>query len=400
MVDAVRYVGLEVPSFHNNGLLDEPRAPPSAVGPMCCGGRTLLQCLFVTQARWHQLTKEYDLREEAVVGGGEPRRLTALVGRGPKPTVFAHAWAQTDLTIGHLVGEGGEADPLGDMCMMESADCRVGFRPTHRGGVPVAREASVGVDVLSLREGGEADPLGDMCPLGREGDLDVMDVLDREGDPDVTDVHRHGGGPVPRLVAHWLGSCEVSDPSWFHSSSADSSGPKGPMWAFFQQKLLHIVSFPEDAGAFVPAQGCERCLHGLTLVDPLEIGVEVSTKRVGTVAHGCFDWRPDEEVVPVLLPSGDRAHVGVGTTIEARHAPGRPAVQDPAFAETCAWAVRASVDRGDHSGLLEGSMEDPWERDPEAPWEDYRYRGGGGGGRGIADLLLDDHERHYGPIVG
>ena len=45
-------------------------------------------------------------------------------------------------------------------------------------------------------------------------------------------------------------------------------------------------------------------------------------------------------------------------------------------------------------------MEDPWERDPEAPWEDYRYRGGGGGGRGIADLLLDDHERHYGPIVG
>ena len=57
VVDAVRYVGLEVPSFHNNGLLDEPRAPPSAVGPMCCGGRTLLQCLFVTQARWHQLTK-------------------------------------------------------------------------------------------------------------------------------------------------------------------------------------------------------------------------------------------------------------------------------------------------------------------------------------------------------
>ena len=78
-------------------------------------------------------------------------------------------------------------------------------------------------------EGGEADPLGDMCPPGREGDLDVMDVLDREGDPDVTDVHRHGGGPVPRLVAHWLGSCEVSDPSWFHSSSADSSGPKGPI---------------------------------------------------------------------------------------------------------------------------------------------------------------------------
>ena len=45
-------------------------------------------------------------------------------------------------------------------------------------------------------------------------------------------------------------------------------------------------------------------------------------------------------------------------------------MQDPAFAETCAWAVRASVDRGDHSGLLEGSMEDPCERDPEAPWED------------------------------
>ena len=80
-------------------------------------------------------------------------------------------------------------------------------------------------------------------------------------------------------------------------------------------------------------------------------------------------------------------------------------MQDPDFAETCAWAVRASVDRGDHSGHLEGSVivEDPWERDPEAPWEDHRYRGGGGGaggGRGIADLLLDDHERHYGPIVG
>lgn len=99
--------------------------------------------------------------------------------------------------------------------------------------------------------------------------------------------------------------------------------------------------------------------RGLTLVDPLEISVEdVSTKRVGTVAHGCSDWRPDEEVVPVLLPSGGRAHVGVGTTIEARHAPGRPAVQDPAFAETCAWAVRASVDRGDHSGHLDmGSMD-------------------------------------------
>ena len=45
---------------------------------------------------------------------------------------------------------------------------------------------------------------------------------------------------------------------------------------------------------------------------------------------------------------------------------------------------------------------DPWERDPEALWdEDHRFwGGGGGGGRGIADLLLDDHERHYGPIVG
>ena len=228
-----------------------------------------------------------------------------------------------------------------------------------------------------------------------------MDVLDREGDPDVTDVHRHGGGPVPRLVAHWLGSCEVSDPSWFPSSSADSSGHKGPMWALFPKKTAHHkFSFPEDAGAFVPAQGCERCLHGLTLVDPLEISVEVSTKRVGTVAHGCSDWRPDEEVVPVLLPSGDRAHVGVGTTIEARHAPGGPAVQDPDFVETCAWAVRASVDRGDYSGLLDGPsgrsvMEGLWEWDPEA--EDCRG-GGGGGGRGIADLLLDDHERHHGPI--
>ena len=79
-------------------------------------------------------------------------------------------------------------------------------------------------------------------------------------------------------------------------------------------------------------------------------------------------------------------------------------MQDPDFAETCAWAVRASVDRGDHSGLLDvGSvMESLWEWDPEALWEDYRYRGGGGGGRGIADLLLDDHERRYryGRIVG
>ena len=119
-------------------------------------------------------------------------------------------------------------------------------------------------------------------------------------------------------------------------------------------------------------------------MDPLEISVDVSTKRVGTVAHGCSDWRPDEEVVPVLLPSGDRAHVGVGTTIEARHAPGRPAVQDPpAFAETCAWAVRASADRGDHSGLLEKPLEDPWEQD-EAPWEDSWELG-------IADQLLDDY---------
>ena len=68
-------------------------------------------------------------------------------------------------------------------------------------------------------------------------------------------------------------------------------------------------------------------------MDPLEISVAVSTKRVGTVTHGCSDWRPDEEVVPVLLPSGGRAHVGVGTTIEARHAPGGPAVQDPDFAD-------------------------------------------------------------------
>ena len=67
----MRYVGLEVPSFpHNNGLLDEPRAPPGTVEMPRGGGRTLLQCLFVTQARWHQLTKEYDLREEAVVGRG------------------------------------------------------------------------------------------------------------------------------------------------------------------------------------------------------------------------------------------------------------------------------------------------------------------------------------------
>ena len=105
-------------------MLDEPRAPPGTVEMPRGGGRTLLQCLFVTQARWHQLTKEYDLREEAVVGGGEPRRLTALVGCAPRPTVFAHAWAQTDLTIGHLVpGEGA-------LTMMESADFkRWGFGP-------------------------------------------------------------------------------------------------------------------------------------------------------------------------------------------------------------------------------------------------------------------------------
>ena len=78
-------------------------------------------------------------------------------------------------------------------------------------------------------------------------------------------------------------------------------------------------------------------------------------------------------------------------------------MQDPAFAETCAWALRASADRGDHSGLLDGSvMGDPWELDPEALWDDdHRFGGGGGGGgRGIADLLLDDHERHFGRIVG
>ena len=60
----------------------------------------------------------------------------------------------------------------------------------------------------------------------------------------------------------------------------------------------------------MPAQGCERCLHGLTLVDPLEIGVVVSTKQVGTVTRGCSGWRLDEEVVPVLMPRGDRAHGG------------------------------------------------------------------------------------------
>ena len=257
-------------------------------------------------------------------------------------------------------------------------------------------------DVLSLREGGEADPLGDMCPLGREGDLDVMDVPDREGDPDVTDVRRHGGGPVPRLVAHWLGSCEVSDPSWFHSSSADSSGPKGPLCAFFQQKLLHIVSFPEDAGAFVPAQGCERCLHGLTLVDPLEIGVEVSTKRVGTVAHGCSDWRPDEEVVPVLLPSGDRAHVASGlarrsrqgtllggllcrTLLLQRPTPGRFVRQWTGVTTLGFWRGRWRI-RGSGTRRRRGRTTATEEEEE--------------GDEASADLLLDDHERHYGPIVG
>ena len=75
--------------------------------------------------RFRSGTVQYsDLREEAVVGGGEPRRLTALVGCAPRPTVFAHAWAQTDLTIGHLVpGEGA-------LTMMESADFKVwGFGP-------------------------------------------------------------------------------------------------------------------------------------------------------------------------------------------------------------------------------------------------------------------------------
>ena len=48
---------------------------------------------------------------------------------------------------------------------------------------------------------------------------------------------------------------------------------------------------------------------------------------------------------------------------------------DPAFAETCAWAVQASVDWGDHSGLL------------EAPWEDRREEDES---LDITDLLLDD----------
>ena len=96
---------------------------------------------------------------------------------------------------------------------------------------------------LSLREGGEADPLGDMCPLGREGDLDVMDVLDREGDPDVTDVHRHGGGPVPRLVAHWLGSCEVSaTPAGFTAPPLTPAAPRDPCGLYFQKKLLTTSS--------------------------------------------------------------------------------------------------------------------------------------------------------------
>ena len=72
------------------------------------------------------------------------------------------------------------------------------------------------------------------------------------------------------------------------------------------------------------------------------------------------------------------------TLILQRPAPGRFGRQIP------------SVDRGDNSGLLDGSvMEGLWEWDPEA--KDCRG-GGGGGGRGIADLLLDDHERHHGPI--
>ena len=75
-----------------------------------------------------------------------------------------------------------------------------------------------------------------------------------------------------------------------------------------------------------------------------------------------------------MLPSGDREHVGVGTTIE--DAPGRPAVQDPAFAETRAWAVQASVDWGDHTGLLEEPWEDHWESDESLD---------------ITDLQLDDY---------
>ena len=55
---------------------------------------------------------------------------------------------------------------------------------------------------------------------------------------------------------------------------------------------------------------------------------------------------------------------------------------DPAFAETCAWAVQASVDWGDHLGLLE----DPW----EDSWEDRSLDQSKSMLSDITDLLLDD----------
>ena len=85
--------------------------------------------------------------------------------------------------------------------------------------------------------------LGDMCPLGREGDLDVMDVLDREGDPDVTDVHRHGGGPVPPASSRtgWA-AVKCPTPAGFPAPPLTPAAPRDPCGLYFQKKLLTTSS--------------------------------------------------------------------------------------------------------------------------------------------------------------
>ena len=94
----------------------------------------------------------------------------------------------------------------------------------------------MGVDVLSLHEGGEADPLGDMCPLGREGDLDVMDVLDREGDPDVTDVHRPTvAGMCPASSRTGWAAVKCPTPAGFTAPPLTPAAPRDPCGLFFNK---------------------------------------------------------------------------------------------------------------------------------------------------------------------